>query len=129
MSILGRTAWLGLRSHRPPHRGRNASVARLHPRAPDPPDVDAFVAAQKALLDVAAKQMAVSVATARRTVDVMNPLPASTLADLTRQTVDTFVAAQRALLDVAAKPPARRSRKPSALPPSRPSRKLPGFFP
>ena len=77
---------------------------------------EAFIDAQKKLLDVAAQQMAVSVATARRSIDVMNPLPASTVADLTRQTVDAFVAAQKALLDVAAKP-ARAAAKESAPPP------------
>jgi hypothetical protein len=65
---------------------------------------EAFIDAQKKLLDVAAQQMAVSVATVRRSVNVINPLPPATLADLTRQTVDTFVSAQKALLDIAAKP-------------------------
>jgi len=35
---------------------------------------------------------------------MINPLPATTLADLTRQTVDGFVTAQKALLDVMSKP-------------------------
>jgi len=65
---------------------------------------EAFIDAQKKLLDVATQQMAVSLKAARKTMDVMNPLPPAALADITRQTVDTFVAAQKALLDVMAKP-------------------------
>ncbi len=38
--------------------------------------------------------------TARKTMEVVNPIPAGTLQELTRQTVDGFVAAQKALLDI-----------------------------
>ena len=53
--------------------------------------------------------MAVNLKTARRTIEVVNPLPSGTVAELTRQTVDGFVAAQKALLDVMARP----ARKPA----------------
>jgi hypothetical protein len=65
---------------------------------------EAFIDAQKKLLDVAAQQVDVSVKTARRTMEVINPLQPGTLADLTRQTVDGLVSAQKALLDLMAKP-------------------------
>jgi len=61
---------------------------------------EAFIDAQKKLLDVATQQMAVNLKTARKTMEVVNPLPEGTLAELTRQTVDGFVAAQKALLDI-----------------------------
>ena len=68
---------------------------------------EAFIDAQKKLLDVAAQQISVNVKTAKKAVDMVNPmhLPVrSVLSDLTRQTVDSFVSAQKALLDVMAKP-------------------------
>jgi len=65
---------------------------------------EAFIDAQKKLLDVAAQQVAVNLKVARKTMDVMNPLPQATLADLTRQTVDGFVAAQKSLLDLMTEP-------------------------
>ncbi len=61
---------------------------------------EAFIDAQKKLLDVAAQQMAANAKAARRTAEVLNPLPAVDLATITRQTVEGFVTAQKALLDV-----------------------------
>ena len=97
--------------------GKGAELAEMARES-----AEAFIDAQKKLLDVAAQQMAVGVATARRTIDVMNPLPPAALADLTRQTVDTFVSAQKALLDIAAKP-ARAAKESTPPPPKAKGRK------
>jgi len=48
--------------------------------------------------------MSVNVKVAKKTFDVLNPIPPITLSDLTRNTVDSFVSAQKALLEVMAKP-------------------------
>jgi len=75
--------------------GKKTEVTELARQA-----AEAFIDAQKKLLDVATEQTAVNLRTARKTLEVVNPLPAGTLAELTRQTVDGFVAAQKALLDI-----------------------------
>jgi hypothetical protein len=77
------------------HAGRKTEVPELARQA-----AEAFIDAQKKLLDVATQQMAVNMKTARKTMEVVNPLPAGTLKELTQQTVDGFVAAQKALLDL-----------------------------
>jgi hypothetical protein len=81
---------------------------------------EAFIDAQKKLLDIAAQQMAVQMKVTRRTVQAMNPLPSVTLADVTRRTVDSFVSAQKALLDVMTRP-AHQAHPPDK--PKRPPRK------
>jgi hypothetical protein len=65
---------------------------------------EAFIDAQKKLLDVAAQQVAVNIKVTRETAQKLNLLPAFSLADMTRNTVDSFVTAQKALLEVMAKP-------------------------
>ena len=75
--------------------GKKTEVTELARQA-----AEAFIDAQKKLLDVATEQTSVNLRTARKTLEVVNPLPAGTLAELTRQTVDGFVAAQKALLDI-----------------------------
>jgi len=80
---------------------------------------EAFIDAQKKLLDVASQQLAVNLKAARRTLEVINPLPPATLADLTRQTVDSLVSAQKALLDAMPKAPREKehhepAKKPAA---------------
>jgi hypothetical protein len=65
---------------------------------------EAFIDAQKKLLEVATQQADFNLKTARHAVEVLNPLPAFSLADFTRQTVDSLVAAQKALVDVMAIP-------------------------
>jgi len=77
------------------HAGRKTEVTELARQA-----AEAFIDAQKKLLDVATQQMAVNMKTARKTMEVVNPIPAGTLQELTRQTVDGFVAAQKALLEI-----------------------------
>jgi len=77
------------------HAAKKTEVTELARQA-----AEAFIDAQKKLLDVATQQMAVNLKTARKTMEVVNPIPAGTLAELTRQTVDGFVAAQKALLDI-----------------------------
>ena len=81
------------------HAAKKTEVTELARQA-----AEAFIDAQKKLLDVATQQMAVNMKTARKTMEVVNPIPAGTLKELTQQTVDGFVAAQKALLDVMAKP-------------------------
>jgi hypothetical protein len=83
---------------------------------------EAFIDAQKKLLDIAAQQMAVQVRVARRTVKAVNPFPPITLADLTRQTVDSFVFAQKALLDAVGRPAqAKTARTARKAPPRKPA--------
>jgi hypothetical protein len=65
---------------------------------------EALIDAQKKLLDIAAQQISVNVKVAKKTFDVLNPIPPMTLSDLTRTTVDSFVSAQKALLEVMSKP-------------------------
>jgi hypothetical protein len=68
---------------------------------------DAFIEAQKKLLEKAGKQVDLNLKTATKAAEAFTPAPGTTFADLTRQGVENFVAAQKALLDVMVKPPAR----------------------
>jgi hypothetical protein len=67
--------------------------------------VDAFVEAQKRLLDLASDQIDVNVKIAR---EMFSPEadkhPTTSLPDLVKKSVDSFVAAQKALVEVAARP-------------------------
>ena len=65
---------------------------------------DAFIEAQKKLLETAGKQVEVDLRTARKAYQAFTPAPGLGLSDVTRQGVDNFVAAQKALLDVMVKP-------------------------
>ena len=67
---------------------------------------EAYIDAQKKLLDVAAQQLKVNAKTAREAINAMNPLPMETLGELARHTVDGFVESQQALLNLVMKPPA-----------------------
>ena len=58
---------------------------------------DSFIDAQKALLDVAGRQMGAGVKAAGRTVKMFKPLPLEPLADLTREGVKSFVDAEKAI--------------------------------
>jgi len=74
--------------------------------------VDAFIEAQKKLLETAGKQFEANVEAAGKAVKVFAAPPDTTFAELTRQGVENFVAAQKALLDVMIKPaPAKGSAK------------------
>jgi len=86
-----------------------AANGKASPKKTEPTELarqaaEAFLDAQRKLLDVAAHQAAVSAKTARHAFEALNPLPAINLGDLTRQTVEGFASAQQALLDVIAKP-------------------------
>jgi hypothetical protein len=82
--------------------------------------VDAFIEAQKRLLETAGKQIHVNVKTAQRAMNIFTPIPGAGLADLTRQGVESFVTAQKALLDVMTrprpKPPVHTTVHPKARP-------------
>jgi hypothetical protein len=82
--------------------------------------VEAFIDAQKKLLDTAAQQMEANVEAASKSF--FTAPPGTTLGELTRQGVESFVAAQKALLDVMvnARPvPAKGSAKEQARPAAR----------
>ena len=61
---------------------------------------EAYIDAQKKLLDVATQQLKVNAKTAREAIDAMNPLPAETLGEVARHTVEGFVESQQALLNL-----------------------------
>ena len=65
---------------------------------------EAYIDAQKKLLDVATQQLKVNAKTAREAIDAMNPLPAETLGEVARHTVEGFVESQQALLNLMVKP-------------------------
>ena len=72
--------------------------------------VDAFIEAQKKLLETAGKQFGVNVEAAGKAAEALAVPAGATLGELTRQGVENFVAAQKALLDVMVKPaPAKAS--------------------
>jgi len=81
-------------------------------KAPKPPEltelarhsVEAFVEAQKKLMETAGSQIESNLKSARRAFGALTPPAGTTLADLTREGVQSFVAAQKALLDVMVKP-------------------------
>ena len=84
------------------HNGKHARKTELTELARQA--TEAFIDAQKKLLDVAAQQVAVNVKVTRETMKKLNPVPPFKFADVAKNTVDSFVAAQKALLDVMAKP-------------------------
>jgi len=65
---------------------------------------EAFVEAQKKLLDAANEQINANLTAARKATEARPRVPTLPLADLTRQGVESFVAAQKALLDVMTNP-------------------------
>jgi len=84
--------------------------------------VDAFIEAQKKLLDTASDQMRGNLKTVQRTAELFAPIPGTSFAELTRQGVESFVAAQKALLDVMTKPrPANGGVHPAVHPKARPA--------
>jgi hypothetical protein len=78
------------------HKAELATLARE--------GAEALIDAQKKLLDIAAQQVSVNLKATRKAVDVMNPFPPMTLADISRNTIGSFVSAQKALLEVLSKP-------------------------
>ncbi|MBZ5609203.1 MAG: hypothetical protein LAP38_13150 [Acidobacteriia bacterium] len=81
--------------------------------------VDAFIEAQKELLDTAGQQFEVNVEAAGKAAGLFAAAPGTGLAELTRQGVENFVAAQKALLDLMVQPqhtPAKGSAKEHARP-------------
>jgi hypothetical protein len=76
--------------------------------------VDAYVEAQKRLLDVAAEQIDVNVKFVREMFNVDVQAKRTTIPDVMKKSVDSFVAAQKALVELASKPrkPLRETAKP-----------------
>ena len=87
---------------------------------------EAYIDAQKKLLDVAIQQLKVNAKTAREAISAMNPLPAETLAELARHTVDGFVESQQNLLDVMVKSPHQATKAHAAAEHPKPGRKRAG---
>ena len=72
---------------------------------------EAYIDAQKKLLDVATQQLKVNTKTAREAIDAMNPLPAETLGEVARHTVEGFVESQQALLNLVLNAGSLRARR------------------
>ena len=72
---------------------------------------EAYIDAQKKLLDVATQQLKVNAKTAREAISAMNPLPAETFGELARHTVEGFVESQQALLNLMVKPAPKAARR------------------
>jgi hypothetical protein len=66
--------------------------------------VNAFVEAQKKLLDVAGQQMNVNLNVATRAVGLLNPARLIPVANITGEGVRNFVEAEKALIDSMVKP-------------------------
>ena len=66
--------------------------------------VDAFIEAQKKMLETAGRQFERGLTAAGKAATTFAPAPGATFAELTRQGVENFVTAQKALLDVMTKP-------------------------
>jgi hypothetical protein len=60
---------------------------------------DAFVDAQKKLIEVAGKQVNANMRAAGRTMNMITPFPFIPIPDLTREGVRNFVTAEKALID------------------------------
>jgi len=60
---------------------------------------DAFIDAQKKLIDVAGRQVNANMRAAGRTMNMLAPFPFIPIPDLTREGVKNFVTAEKALID------------------------------
>jgi hypothetical protein len=65
---------------------------------------DAFIDAQKKLVDIAGRQMNAHVKSAAKGMELMQPFPFLPITELTREGVRSYVDAQKALMDVMVKP-------------------------
>ena len=65
---------------------------------------EAFIEAQKRLVEIAGKQMNANVKTAGKGLELLRPFPFLPFAELTREGVKSYVDAQKALMDVMVKP-------------------------
>ena len=81
------------------HAARKTELAELARQS-----AEAYIDAQKKLLDVAAQQLKVNAKTAREAINAINPLPVETLAELTRHTLEGLVESEQDLLNVMVKP-------------------------
>src|SRR5208282_4107802 len=60
---------------------------------------EAFIDAQKKMIDVAGKQVNIAMRAAGKTVNLVAPFPFIPIPDLTREGVKNFVSAEKALID------------------------------
>jgi hypothetical protein len=65
---------------------------------------EAFIDAQRKLVDLAGQQMNANVKTAGKALEVLRPFPFLPLAELTREGVKSYVDAQKALMDAMVRP-------------------------
>jgi hypothetical protein len=65
---------------------------------------EAYIDAQKKLLDVAAQQLKLSAKTTREAINAINPLPMETLTELARHTLEGLVESEQDLVNVIVKP-------------------------
>jgi hypothetical protein len=65
---------------------------------------ESLIEAQKAIVDVAGRQMNANLKMASRTMDILGPFPILPISDWTREGLKTFTETQEALMDVVAKP-------------------------
>jgi hypothetical protein len=81
---------------------------------------EAYIDAQKKLLDVATQQLKVNAKTAREAISAMNPLPVETLGELLKHTVAGLVESEQDLLNVVVKPPHQAPKAHAAPAPPKP---------
>ena len=86
---------------------------------------EAYIDAQKKLLDVATQQLKVNAKTAKEAIGAMNPLPVETLGELLKHTMAGFVESEQDLLNVMVKPPHKAPKAQAAPEHAKPARKHP----
>ncbi len=108
---------IGLKASADLKPGRNTQLTELAREA-----TEAFVDAQKKVLDVFAQQGEVNLQTARSMFEVLNPFQPAIMKEFSRNTVENFVNTEKALLDLFYKPvraSAHERERPSRKPPQR----------
>ena len=116
------------RGNRPCHRQGNQRQAHPAPKKTELTELarqsaEAYIDAQKKLLDVATQQLKVNAKTAREAIGAMNPLPAETLGELAKHTIEGLVESEQDLLDVIVKPPRQAPKAQAAPAHPKPARK------
>jgi hypothetical protein len=101
--------------------GRKTELAELARQS-----AEAYIDAQKKLLDVAAQQLKVNAKTAREAINAINPLPVETLTELARHTLEGLVESEQDLLNVMVKPLHHAPKAHPAAEEPKPRRKRPG---
>ena len=93
--------------------GRKIKLTELSELAKDA--TDAFIDAQKKLIDVGGRQVNANMRAAGRTLNLIAPFPFVPIPDITREGVKSFVNAEKALIDtVMHRPDTKRTPRPAA---------------